>query len=347
MAHELLIEDGRASMMYVDGKPWHGLGTRLAGPATAEEAIDAANLGWEVVKRPLYTVGDGALHAIKDKMAIMRRGSNDRSDGPVFGLVGKNYTPLQNREAFAFFDDIVGTGAAIYHTAGALGQGERIWVLAKLPDSIQVINDDIAEKYLLLSNSHDANSSVQIKFTPIRVVCQNTLTLALREGRTIRVAHTRDLHVRLRQAEDLLGLVTQRFLNIAKSFRQMVRVQVGNGRLDEYLRLVFPEPLDRKPSAHQRTLFSDAHDDPKQRAKKRVENNRRWSRHFFENGRGNQQKGVRGTLWAAYNGIAEMIDHRQTGLNDERRLRSIWFGHGYRVKARAYTVACEKLKSWN
>ncbi len=134
MARDLFIEDGQASMFYIGGPPWHGLGTRLSEPATAEQAIQAARLDWEVVKKPIYAVGDTVAH------------------------------PLENK----------GEGAAVYHTAGALGKGERVWILAKLQADIQVVDGDITHKYLLLSNSHAGDGCVQIKFTPVRVVCQNT-----------------------------------------------------------------------------------------------------------------------------------------------------------------------------
>ena len=142
MSHNLLIQNGEASMMYVGGLPWHGLGTRLDRPATAKEAIQAAHLDWQVRKLPLCAV-DGLLHLpVRDRYGVARDGSLD-----VLGVVGRDYTPVQNREAFAFFDPIVGKNAAIYHTAGALGRGERVWILAKLPDSIRVVGDDITDKY--------------------------------------------------------------------------------------------------------------------------------------------------------------------------------------------------------
>src|SRR5688500_3965559 len=139
MAHEIHIDNGgRASMMYVGEEPWHGLGTPLQSPATSTEAIQAANLDWTVVKKPLAAIEGKRVLRVPDLYATVRTDWWDGAeDTPVFGVVGRNYTPLQNRDAFSFFDDIVGRDAAVYHTAGALGNGERVWILAKLPDVIR------------------------------------------------------------------------------------------------------------------------------------------------------------------------------------------------------------------
>ncbi len=118
MAHEIHTADGRASMMYVGETPWHGLGKKLDNPATAAEAIKAANLDWSVCKQPIYR--EGTSQPIKDKFAVVRADKLKDADCPVFGIVGNSYTPLQNSKAFEFFDSIVGEKkAAIYHTAGA------------------------------------------------------------------------------------------------------------------------------------------------------------------------------------------------------------------------------------
>src|SRR5439155_25560888 len=207
MPHRIEIRIGRASMFYVEKPAWHGLGTKLQKPATAAEAIQAANLSWKVVKKPIRAGKDGERQVtMPHTFATVREdlSSNLAEACPVFGVVGESYTPLQNQEAFAFFDPIVGKDAAIYETAGALGDSERVWILAKLPSDIRVIGDDIANKFLLLSNSHDGSSAVQIKFTPIRVVCQNTLTMALNQGRTLRVPHVKSLRDRMKQAVDML-----------------------------------------------------------------------------------------------------------------------------------------------
>lgn len=210
--------------------------------------------------------------SIRDRYSVVRRGLWGKADCPVLGIVGRDYTPLQNREAFEFFDPIVGEGAAIYHTTGALGQGERVWILAKLPTEIRVAGDDIRGKFLLLSNSHDGNSSVQIKFTPIRVVCQNTLTMALSQGPTLRVVHMRHIHRRLRQAEQTLALINRRLEEIEGEFQELVKVQLNAARLSEYLDLVSPDP----------------HDEEDERAWKRVRNDRGWAEYSFVNGKGNQ-----------------------------------------------------------
>jgi phage/plasmid-like protein (TIGR03299 family) len=249
---------------------------------------------------------------------------------PVLGIVGSEYKPLQNRDAFQWFDPIVGEGKAIYHTAGALGDGERVWILAKLPDDIQVIGDDIANKFLLLSNSHDGTSSVQVKFTPVRVVCQNTLTMALNQGRGIHVPHTRNLSERLAAARDALGIIRKRFDEIADDFRRMARIQVNTDRLNRYLAKVFPTPSNP--------------DD--KRATFRVQQARLESTRLFTDGSGNSQQPVRGTLWAAYNGIAEYVDYGTNLRDADRRLDAIWFGSGYLSKARAFRVAMQNARAW-
>lgn len=266
----------------------------------------------------------------------MRDDKLNDPDCPVFGIVGDSYTPLQNSDAFKFFDPIVGEkNAAIYHTAGALGDGERVWILAKLPETIRIIGDDIADKYLLLSNSHDGQSSVQIKFTPIRVVCQNTLTMALSKGKTLRVPHMRDLHYRLQQTEMMLGTINERFGKIEETFQAMTRVEMDNSRLTVYMNFVFPDPLDRKD----------------ERALAHAHERREFAKHFFAEGSGNTVTGVKGTLWAAYNGVTELVDHRlpmnPRGKDiNSVRLNNVWFGDGYLTKARAFTVATDKIRAW-
>ena len=176
MAHDLATTNGKTAMAYFGEVPWHRLGTKLDNPATAEEAIQAAGLGYDVELTRLVTVNDIPG---PDRRAVVRQDTNQ-----VLGVVGTTYKPVQNRQCFGFMDAIVSEGAVQYHTAGALGKGERVWMLAKLPDEIRVKNsDDITEKYLLLSNSHDGSSSLRVHFTPIRVVCANTLAVAERKGR--------------------------------------------------------------------------------------------------------------------------------------------------------------------
>ncbi len=348
MAHNLHIEDGKASMFYVEQAPWHGLGTALNKPANARQAITAANLDWTVVKKPLLAFDGKVSHPIPDRFAIVRQDWFGQPK-PIFGIVGNEYTPLQNREAFDFFDAIVAAQPenerAIYHTAGALGEGERVWILAKLPSDIRVTGEDIVNKYLLLSNSHDGSSAVQIKFTPVRVVCQNTLTMALNQGRTLRVPHLKNLPDRMKQATRLLGIINDEYTGIEDNFKAMTAKQLNSAQLDHYLHKVYPDPQDKE----------------NRDALARAKVNRLLATYFFEHGKGIDLPGVRGTLWAAYNGVAELVDHRQPQRGnirpastlfpeanppqDERRLESAWFGEGHWTKMRAYKLACDLLRA--
>lgn len=332
MTHRLEIRNGQASFFYLDEEPWHGLGTKLDRPATAEEAIAAANLDWTVKTVPLYFTGQQGAVRIENKYATVREDLWDRPDCQALGIVSSQYVPLQNRDAFKFFDPIVGQKAAVYHTAGVLDGGKRIWILAKLPDNIRVIGDDIVDKYLLLSNSHDGSSAVAIKFTPIRVVCDNTLTMALNNGPTLRIVHTLNMQQRLRQAKELLGIVHTQYGTIERDFQAMSKIRMNSQRLNNYFNAVFPDPEDPEN-------FD---------ALQRAQNNRLRAEYLFEQGKGSDVKGVRGTLWAAYNGITELVDHRISGVKHqkERHLNSIWFGNGYLLKARAYRIAIENIPQW-
>lgn len=312
----------------VVGEPaWHRLGTVLDRPATAEQAIKAAHLDWEVSKQPLFA-GDEEHRRVPDRYAIVRADDWKNGKATVFGVVRRAYTPVQNRDAFRFFDPIIGEKAAVYHTAGALGNGERIWILAKLPDDIRVIGDDIAQKYLLLSNSHDGNSAIQIKFTPIRVVCENTLTMALSQGPTLRVPHTKDVQERLRMAANMLNAIKVRYSELEGVFKRMATVQMNRDRLQKYYLQVFPDPKRGADESRYERALALAHTD------------RAGAERLYDVGRGNQQKGVAGTLWAAYNGVTEYIDYqRYAKATDDRQVEAMWFGDGYSAKARAYTIA--------
>jgi phage/plasmid-like protein (TIGR03299 family) len=331
MPDQLSESAGKVEMMYVGEEPWHGLGQRLEKAATSAEAIEAAHLNWEVIKIPLFTKQRRTYRNILDKFAVARADKFSSGDTTVLGIVGAGYNLLQNRDAFAWFDGIVGEGKAIYHTAGALGDGERVWILAKLPGEIKVIGDDVVNKFLLLSNSHDGESSVQVKFTPIRVACSNTLTMALRRGPTLRISHTASLTQRMEQAKQNLGIITTRYEQIQNDFAALGKVFLNQNRLQEFLTSVFPDPED----------VAD------ERGRRRASEARSNCAIFFETGRGNDMPRVRGTLWAAYNGVTEYIDHQKVKADRSKHLHSIWFGDGYLTKARAFRAAIERARQWH
>lgn len=322
--HNLEIINGEASMFYCGEKPWHGLGTELEKPATSKEAIQAAKLDWQVEKQQLYLPNQEPAH---NTFATIRTDSNK-----ILGIVGSSYTPLQNSEAFEFFDSIVGEGKAIYHTAGALLEGKVVWILAKLPGEIKVTNEDITEKYLLLSNSHDASSAVQIKFTPIRVLCNNTLSMAFADQQYLSVYHQRDVKTRLNDVPKLLNIITNRYTEIDKSLKLLAKYQMNDITLEKYLLNVFPDPVNRKDEK----LF--------EYELEKARSNRSWAKYFFENGVGNNLSGVKGSLWAAFNGVTELIDHKITKQSQDRKLNTIWFGDGAVVKSKAYKAAVELLE---
>jgi phage/plasmid-like protein (TIGR03299 family) len=320
MAHELATTNNRPAMMYTGEVPWHRLGTRLDEPATAGEAIEAAGLDFEVELTRLVTVDD---IPVPDKLAVVREDSHE-----ILGVVGSSYRPVQNRECFGFLDAVVTDGSLRYHTAGALGKGERIWMLAKLPDDIRVKNsDDITEKYLLLSNSHDGSSSLRVYFTPIRVVCANTLAIAAKNGRGqgVSIVHKGNLTSKVRQAQEVLGLAKMFYDDAEEQINRLAWHYPSLRQLEEYFRQVYPDSPDGEST--------------------RTKNVRQEMLRLFEEGIGHDMPDIRHTTWTALNAVTEYVDHYRSTrgkTSTERasnRLDSAWFGSGARIKERAWNLA--------
>lgn len=320
MAHDLATTNGRTAMMYAGEVPWHGLGTRLEEPATAREAIEAAGLDYRAELIPMVTE-DGI--EVPNRKAVIR---NDTRQ--VLGVVGNSYVPIQNGECFSFLDAVVAEGDLRYHTAGALGKGERVWLLAKLPGHIRVRNtDDVTEKYLLLHNSHNGLSALRVFFTPIRVVCANTLAIAQRKGRDqgIAVQHKGDLAAKVREAQKVLGLAVRFYDDVQIKADLLASHYPTRDQLKHYFEALYP--------------------DSPEGSNKRAENVRSELFRLFEDGIGQDIPGIRRTSWAALHAVTEWVDHRRPTRSrkpEERasqRLQSQWFGSGAQLKAKAWDLA--------
>lgn len=303
------------TMAYVGEKPWHGLGVECANAMTAEEAIKASGLDWRVSLEAIMT----ANGPVTGYNAVVREDNKK-----VLGIVQGRYHPLQNKEAFSFFDAIVGGKEAIYQTAGALGEGERIWLLAKLPGTIQIINDDITEKYLLLANSHDGTLKVTMMFTPIRVVCQNTLNGAV-SSNAVRASlkHTRQLGLKIQEVRDTLGMVNSRFNEFAEIGKKLAVTQLTKEAFEGYAKksLNVSETEDTDLPTRTQNILDKVSE-------------------LFETGKGTEIKGVRGSAWGAYNAITEYVDfHRPTKGDIGNRTKSLLFGSGANIKERAWAEA--------
>ena len=334
MAHELMIKDGQAAMMYVGEVPWHGLGMQLTEPPTAAEAIKAANLDWRVGKKPTYAMSEGTWYQIPDSYAIVREDLWGGENCPIFATVSEKYVPLQNDEAFSFFDGLIDRKIATYETAGALGDGERVWVVAKLKEDICIGGKDEVQRYVLLANGHNAATAIRIMLTPVRVVCQNTLSWALEEGEKsgFRIYHGAEMHKRLDAAREKLDAILRQYDILADRFSAMVKHAMPKKELERYLEVVFPlPPRGRWLERNYEALVAE------------TKRRRNGCTELFESGKGNSEASVRGSLWAAYNGVADWTDHKKRFTNRYQRLNSLFFGEGARIKTRALRHALELI----
>ncbi|MCM1235881.1 MAG: DUF932 domain-containing protein [Ruminococcus flavefaciens] len=219
------------SMFYVRETPWHGLGTRVEEALSSEEALIAAGLDWDVVQKKIYTEDAGEIPGF---YANVRS-----SDNRTLGVVTKRYRVVQNREAFAFTDELLGKGVQ-YETAGSLRGGRRTWILARLQKPYRLMEDRVMP-YLVFSNTHDGSGAIKVAMTPIRVVCNNTLNLALNTAERIWSAnHTGDMESKLEDARRTLFMAENYMNELAKESDALGRRKVSDAEAEEYIKLLLP-----------------------------------------------------------------------------------------------------------
>lgn len=240
MVADLDIRKGKAAMAYVGEVPWHGLGVKIEGKATIPQMMKAADLNWKVEKRPIHD---------KDGKVIPKHWALTRSDdNKVFDICGDRYVPVQNAEAFEFFREFVEEGDATMETAGALHGGKYVWGLANLGDSFTLKGGDTVKGYVLVGCPHEQGKSLLIKFTPIRVVCSNTLAMALgntskTEGTKIRLPEFRRAHRSeftkdsVQEAKTALGIAREQLDEFHQVALKLKKMKMG---MDDHIDVLAP-----------------------------------------------------------------------------------------------------------
>mgnify|MGYP001225154778 FL=1 len=298
------------TMAYAGELPWHGLGTKVPQDLSTDEFIKQAGLNWTVSKRPLYFNSDNKLKSTS--MTALVRDTDDK----ILSYVSSKWNPVQNQQAFDFFEEFVNAGDMHMHTAGSLQDGKRIWALAKIQDGIKLFGKDDIENYLLFCNPHLHGASVQVKTTNIRVVCNNTLTASLDAASDVDVKFTHRTAFDPEVAKQAVFVAKER-LQEFKTYAEFL----GSKRYTEL-----------KVKAFLQEVFKN------HGTGKRVGKTAEAAFEVLETQPG---AGIRpGTWWNALNAVTFMTDHK-LGKSTDARLASAWYGANARVKDKAVKKVLE------
>mgnify|MGYP001035110244 CR=1 FL=1 len=230
------------TMFYTREKPWHGLGVRVENALSSKDALTAAGLDWKVEQKKIYT-GDG--HAVHGYFANVRS-----QDNHTLGVVTKRYKIVQNYEAFAFTDALLGKGVR-YETAGSLKDGRKTWILARLSKQYRLAEDKVIP-YLVFSNSHDGSAAIKVAMTPVRVVCNNTLNLALQDADRIWSAnHTGDIENKLEDARMTLFMAENYMNGLVKESTRLSHKKISDAETEEYIKMLLPIATDATETMEQ------------------------------------------------------------------------------------------------
>ena len=238
------------TMFYVRETPWHGLGTRVMEAPSSKEALGLAGLDWKVVQEPVYTQAEELIEGYKANV-------RDR-DRKVLGVVTNRYRIIQNEEAFGFTDALLGEGVR-YETAGSLQGGRKVWLLARLPHEY-IISGERISPYLVFSNAHDGSGAVRVALTPIRVVCNNTLNLALSTAkRSWSMMHTGNVQEKLEEAKDTLFRAETYMDSLGKEFDELRKKKLTDKQVMDYIEILLP--MEDNTTPQQRKNISRLQED--------------------------------------------------------------------------------------
>lgn len=287
MAHNLSMDkEGNAEFAFAGEKPWHGLGVEVPGLMTTGEALTAARMDWGIKKVPVLSSYD--MSVIPDQYAILRDDTH-----VALGIVGARYEPINNREVFSIFDGVLGETHAQIETAGALGKGERVFMQARLPEITEVVPGDVMEQMLLIHASHDGSGAEEVLFVNQRVVCQNTLSMALNSQKNrFKIRHTKNYKDKMAQVERILMESKNYWEKIREATKHLAETSVSRVEVGAFMDAMFPvkEDAKRDTTSNTRNKFEE----------------------LLETGMGTEIPGVKGSAWGVFNAYSEYLQYGRT-----------------------------------
>lgn len=310
MAH--LVE----SIAWAGQKPWHGLGVKVSNDLTTDEMLRAAKLDWRVDRKRLFWINN-AGEEVESNLDALVRSSDDR----VLSNVPKDWHELQNHEAFEFFREFIEAGQMTMEVAGSLKEGQIIWVLAKIKGGIKLFGKDFIEPYLLFTLPHEYGRSIDIRFTPIRVVCNNTITMALSRKGDLSVKWSHRKKFDAEKVKQVLGIATNHLDEYGRVAEFLGSKKFTKEAVRQYVSIVFPH-----------TTNVDERDPAELTRAANVVLN------AIEHQPGADIRA--GTWWQAFNSVTYTVDH-VLGLSRETALHSAWYGPGRAKKLAALNAAVE------
>jgi phage/plasmid-like protein (TIGR03299 family) len=304
------------TMAYAGEVPWHGLGERVPSDLSPEQMMQKAGVDWTVQKVPAFSEINGNRVNV-GWSALVRS-----TDSQILSVVTNDWEPVQNSEAFQFFHEYCQAGDMEMHTAGSLRNGQIVWVLAKVKESFELFNGDLVESYLLFTNPHKFGQSIDVRFTPIRVVCNNTLSLSLNQNaeRMIKKSHRTVFDPST--VKEQLGIATDKLAKYKEMAEFLGSKRYTENTLKEYFNKVFPVMTADKEKVQRKEVSKSA-----SKALELV---------TTQPGAGFAE----GSWWQAFNAVTYMTDH-VVGRNADNRLTSAWFGPNKVLKVKALETAVE------